>query len=139
MQAVCLKAKESCSSQHAHTAPLREQKMSQVMTAAQSVLPRRIAHKPAPQLRRTRYAGHTSLPTQKAFLVCAPQMFRSMDSKESCPQSQTAVQHRVHPTLGSLRKSQAVFYTSAFFQSDGVPPPAPARVTQTVGRLAPPI
>jgi len=38
----------------------------------------------------------------------------------------------VHPTLGSLARFQAVFYTSAFSQSDGVPPPAPARVTQTV-------
>jgi hypothetical protein len=38
----------------------------------------------------------------------------------------------VHPTLGSLARFQAVFYASAFFQSDGVPPPAPARVTQTV-------
>jgi len=38
----------------------------------------------------------------------------------------------VHPTLGILRKSQAVFYASAFFQLDGVPPPAPARVTQAV-------
>jgi len=42
----------------------------------------------------------------------------------------------VHPTLGILRQSQAVSYASAFFQSDGVPPPAPARVTQTVGLLA---
>jgi len=38
----------------------------------------------------------------------------------------------VHPTLGILARFQAFFYTSAFFQSDGVPPPAPARVTQTV-------
>jgi len=38
----------------------------------------------------------------------------------------------VHPTLGSLARFQAFFYASAFFQSDGVPPPAPARVTQTV-------
>jgi len=38
----------------------------------------------------------------------------------------------VHPTLGIRRRSQAFFYASAFFQSDGVPPPAPARVTQTV-------
>ena len=43
----------------------------------------------------------------------------------------------MHPTLGILRKSQAVFYASAFFQSDGVPPPAPARVTQTVRRSHP--
>jgi len=42
-------------------------------------------------------------------------------------------QQSVHPTLGSLARFQAFFYASAFFQSDGVPPPAPARVTQTVG------
>jgi hypothetical protein len=41
----------------------------------------------------------------------------------------------VHPTLGILARFQAFFYASAFFQSDGVPLPAPARVTQTVGRL----
>jgi len=41
----------------------------------------------------------------------------------------------VHPTLGILARFQAFFYASAFFQSDGVPPPAPARVTQTVGRF----
>jgi hypothetical protein len=48
----------------------------------------------------------------------------------------------MQPTLGSLARFQAFFYASAFFQSDGVPPPAPARVprkeraglTQTVGR-----
>jgi len=43
-------------------------------------------------------------------------------------------QQSVHPTLGILRKSQAVFYAFSFFTSDGVPPPAPARVTQTVGQ-----
>jgi hypothetical protein len=41
----------------------------------------------------------------------------------------------VHPTLGILARFQAFFYASAFFQSDGVPPPAPARVTQTVRRI----
>jgi len=41
-------------------------------------------------------------------------------------------QQSVHLTLGSLRKSQAVFYALAFFQSDGFAVPAPARVTQTV-------
>jgi len=40
----------------------------------------------------------------------------------------------VHPTLGILARFQAFFYASAFSQSDGVPPPTPARVTQTVGR-----
>jgi hypothetical protein len=40
-------------------------------------------------------------------------------------------QQSVHPTLGILRKSQAVSYTSAFSQSDGVSPPAPARVPIT--------
>jgi len=34
----------------------------------------------------------------------------------------------VGATLGSLAKSQAVFYALSFFRSDGVPPPAPARV-----------
>jgi hypothetical protein len=38
----------------------------------------------------------------------------------------------VHPTLGILARFQAFFYASAFFQSDGVPPPDPAQVTQTV-------
>jgi len=57
-----------------------------------------------------------------------------LSTKMSLAQHKTA-QQSVHPTLGSLAKSQAFFYASAFFQSDGVPPPAPARVTQTVGRL----
>jgi len=43
-----------------------------------------------------------------------------------------ASQQSVHPTLGILARFQAFFYASAFSQSDGVPPPAPARVTQTV-------
>jgi len=43
-----------------------------------------------------------------------------------------ASQQSVHPTLGILARFQQVFYASAFSQSDGVPPPAPARVTQTV-------
>ena len=30
---------------------------------------------------------------------------------------------------GFLARFQAFFYVSAFFQSDGVPPPAPARVS----------
>jgi hypothetical protein len=47
---------------------------------------------------------------------------------------QTAAQQSVHPTLGILARFQAFFYASAFSQSDGVPPPAPARVTQTVGQ-----
>jgi hypothetical protein len=43
----------------------------------------------------------------------------------------------VHLTLGILRKSQAVFCASAFFQLDGFAVPAPAQVTQTVGWLTP--
>jgi len=46
---------------------------------------------------------------------------------------QKNAQQSVHPTLGSLARFQAFFYALAFFQSDGVPPPTPARVTQTVG------
>jgi len=40
----------------------------------------------------------------------------------------------VHWTLGILAKSQVVFYTLAFFCSDGFAPSAPAPVTQSVGR-----
>jgi hypothetical protein len=42
----------------------------------------------------------------------------------------------VHLTLGILRTSQAVFYALAFFWLDGFAVPAPAQVTQTVGRLS---
>ena len=38
-------------------------------------------------------------------------------------------QQSVHPTPGSLATSQAVFYALSFSTSDGVPPPAPARVS----------
>jgi hypothetical protein len=41
----------------------------------------------------------------------------------------------MHLTLGSLRKSQAVFYALSFSQSDGFAAPAPAQVTQTVSPL----
>jgi hypothetical protein len=41
----------------------------------------------------------------------------------------------VHLTLGILAPFQAFSYASAFFQSDGVPPPDPARVTQTLRSL----
>jgi hypothetical protein len=44
-------------------------------------------------------------------------------------------QQSVHLTLGILRKSQAVFYAFSFFWLDGFAVPAPAQVTQTVGRL----
>jgi len=47
----------------------------------------------------------------------------------------TAAQQSVHLTLGSLRKSEAVFYALAFFWLDGFAVPAPAQVTQTVGLL----
>jgi hypothetical protein len=45
-------------------------------------------------------------------------------------------QQSVHLTLGILRTSQAVFYALSFFWLDGFAVPAPAQVTQTVGRLA---
>ena len=41
----------------------------------------------------------------------------------------------MHLTLGILRQSQAVFYASSFFWLDGFAVPAPAQVTQTVGRF----
>jgi hypothetical protein len=48
---------------------------------------------------------------------------------------QKTAQQSVHLTLGILRQSQAVFYAFSFFQLDGFAVPAPAQVTQTVGRL----
>jgi len=50
--------------------------------------------------------------------------------------SRQVAQQSVHPTLGILRQSQAVSYALSFFQLDGFAVPAPARVTQTVGRLS---
>jgi len=47
-----------------------------------------------------------------------------------------AAQQSVHLTLGILRQSQAVFYALSFFWLDGFAVPAPAQVTQTVGRLS---
>jgi len=39
------------------------------------------------------------------------------------------------PDAGDSAPSQAVSYAFSFFTSDGVPPPAPARVTPTVGQF----
>jgi len=50
---------------------------------------------------------------------------------------QFAAEQSVHLTLGILRHFQAFFYAPAFSRSDGVPPPAPAQVTQAVGREGP--
>jgi hypothetical protein len=47
-----------------------------------------------------------------------------------------ATQQSVHLTLGSLRKSQAVFHALSFFWLDGFAVPAPAQVTQTVSPLS---
>jgi len=47
----------------------------------------------------------------------------------------SVAQQSVHLTLGILRKSQAVSYALSFFWLDGFAVPAPAQVTQTVGRL----
>jgi hypothetical protein len=47
----------------------------------------------------------------------------------------SSTQQSVHLTLGILRTSQAVFYALSFFWLDGFAVPAPAQVTQTVGRF----
>ena len=36
---------------------------------------------------------------------------------------------------GESARFSGIFSASAFFSSDGVPPPAPAQVTQTVGQV----
>jgi hypothetical protein len=56
-----------------------------------------------------------------------------MDKNESVKSK--AAEHSVHLTMGILRKSQAVFYALSFFWLDGFAVPAPAQVTQTVGRF----
>ena len=48
--------------------------------------------------------------------------------------SKQVAQQSVHLTLGILRTLQAVFYAVTFFWLDGFAVPAPAQVTQTVGR-----
>jgi hypothetical protein len=73
------------------------------------------------------------------FNVILPELHKKVydgrvGSLQQLASLQVHAQQSVHPTLGILRTSQAFFYASAFFQSDGVPPPAPARVTQTVGK-----
>jgi len=55
-------------------------------------------------------------------------------SKNQESSSSNSAQQSVHLTLGILRKSQAVSHASAFFWLDGFAVPAPAQVTQTVGR-----
>jgi hypothetical protein len=46
---------------------------------------------------------------------------------ENCPTKRA-------PDAGESGAIPSIFHASAFFQSDGVPPPAPVRVTQTVRR-----
>ena len=115
MQAVCLKAKESCSSQHAHTAPLEGTGNVPSYDGGAECASGRLALACQPH----NCGAHVMqvvkvFKTIKAFLVRAPQLFRSEDSKESCSQSKTAAQHRVQPTCGSLRDLQAFFWLWAF-------------------------
>jgi hypothetical protein len=56
-----------------------------------------------------------------------------MDKNESVKSK--AAEHSVHLTLGILRTSQAVSHALSFFWLDGFAVPAPAQVTQTVGRF----
>ena len=71
------------------------------------------------------------------FVSKALRLFNSQRSGKFVV-AQQSVQRAPDPStgsgqaLGSLATSQAVFYAFSFFTSDGVPPPAPARVTQTV-------
>jgi len=65
----------------------------------------------------------------KIFSECRGSIFQL----QSLAQNKNA-QQSVHLTLGILRTSQAVSYALSFFQLDGFAVPAPAQVTQTVGR-----
>lgn len=61
-------------------------------------------------------------------------MWQGMETRTKIP---GAIPWPYHLTLGSLNESQSVFYTSAFFQVDGVPPPAHTLVTPTVSHPSP--
>jgi len=113
MQMVCLKAKESCPSQHAHTAPLEETEMSPRYDGGAECASGRLAHKPAPQLRRTRYAGHESLPKHKVLFIRAPQMFRygnqrCLACKVNCRPTQRA------PDVWESARFRSFFLASSF-------------------------
>ena len=58
-------------------------------------------------------------------------IFIALNKLKLFPQN---AQQSVHLTLGILRQSQAVSYAFSFFWLDGFAVPAPAQVTQTVGR-----
>ena len=92
------------------------------------------AHKPAPQLRRTRYAGHESLPSRKSLLHPCAANVSFWIVKGVLPAKSAAVQHSVHPTCGSRRHFQGFFLASGFSCSQTLSTPAHTRVTQTVGR-----
>jgi hypothetical protein len=73
------------------------------------------------------------------FNVTLPELFKKVyygrvGSQPQLASLQVHAQQSVHPTLGSLAKSQAFFYALAFFWLDGFAVPAPAQVTQTVGQ-----
>jgi hypothetical protein len=67
--------------------------------------------------------------TSKTTLACVGSLWKTVAFLKTAQQS-------VHLTLGILRKSQVVFYALSFFWLDGFAVPAPAQVTQSVGRLS---
>ena len=67
--------------------------------------------------------------------ACSTQVGRGFGFLQARPAQVTPAQQSVHLTLGSLRKSQAVFYTFSFFWLDSFAVPTPAQVTQTVSQL----
>jgi hypothetical protein len=62
--------------------------------------------------------GDKRIQTDLGFIICSK-----------------SAQHRVQWTLGILARFQAVFYALAFFWLDGFAVPAPAPLTQAVGRF----
>ena len=80
--------------------------------------------KPTDEMHSDNRARYKSRPTMRAL--------DAGDAKRQCA---LAGRCSLEARSPDLRRFQAVFYALAFFWLDGFAVPAPARVTQTVGRL----
>ena len=134
MQAVCLKAKESCSNQHAHTAPLGGAgNILQVMTAAQSVLrvcqltslPHNCGAQVMQVVRVFQVIKAFSSVRRKCFVLVSQ---RCLARKVNCRPTQRA------PDVWESARFTGIFLASGLYCPQSESTPAHTRVTQTVGR-----
>ena len=88
--------------------------------------------RPSPDVHSQRARG---LRERSNYLLARPRELRGRMFKGIVPIELLHLTKRALDA-GESARFQAVFYTSAFFHLDGVPPSAPAQVTQAVRRLA---